>query len=102
LTAVTELAGVGRWAEPGDDWSGIWPHIRTPSDSCLKMTAPIHYTPRFSMEPSLRFFTNQYLSVVIASLAPVILVAFLSIPFTLGGHPGDVRTADASVSQHMT
>jgi len=66
------------------------------------MTVLIHYTQRFSMEPSLRLFTSQYFSVVIASLVPVVLVAFLSIPFTLGGHPGDVRTADASISRHTT
>ena len=51
---------------------------------------------------SLRQFARQYLAVVVAALLPVILTAFLSIPFNLGGHPGDVRAVDAAVLRHMT
>lgn len=47
-------------------------------------------------------FVRQYLGVVLASLVPVVLTAFLSIPFTLGGNPGDVRSAQAEASAHMT
>jgi hypothetical protein len=54
------------------------------------------------MDTSLRLFIRQYLGVVIATLAPVVLIAYLSIPFTLGGHPGAARTANAPVAQHMT
>jgi hypothetical protein len=54
------------------------------------------------MDTSLRLFASQFFSVVIAALAPVVLVTFLSIPFTLGGHPGDVRSASALAGQHMT
>lgn len=54
------------------------------------------------MNSSLRWFLSQYLGVVAATLAPVILVAFLSIPFSLGGHPGDARLAGGTVAQHMT
>lgn len=54
------------------------------------------------MPTSLRLFVSHYLCVVIAALAPVVLVTFLSVPFNLGGHPGDVRSAGALAGQHMT
>ncbi|MFZ4479820.1 MAG: hypothetical protein ACOYNZ_08015 [Rhodoferax sp.] len=54
------------------------------------------------MDSSLRFFIGQYLGVVAAALAPVILIAFLSIPYTLGGHPGDTRVLAEMPSPHMT
>lgn len=54
------------------------------------------------MDSSLRLFVSQYLGVVAATLVPVILMAFLSIPFSLGGHPGDERLTDTTASQHMT
>lgn len=54
------------------------------------------------MDSSLRLFISQYLGVVAATLAPVILMAFLSIPFSLGGHPGDERLVAGTTSQHMT
>ena len=54
------------------------------------------------MHPSLRQFARQYLAVVVAALLPVILTAFLTIPFNLGGHPGDVRALDVPATRHMT
>lgn len=54
------------------------------------------------MDSSLRLFVSQYLGVVAAALVPVILIAFLSIPYTLGGHPGDERPASVTAGQHMT
>ena len=54
------------------------------------------------MNSSLRFFIHELLSVVLAALVPVVLVAFLSIPYSLGGHPGEDRTGTAPSSQHMT
>lgn len=50
----------------------------------------------------LRLFIRQWLGVVLAALATVVLVAFLSIPYSLGGHPGEERTLAASGTQHMT
>lgn len=50
----------------------------------------------------LRQFIRQCLCVALAALAPVVLVAFLSIPYSLGGHPGDDRTTAALGTQHMT
>jgi hypothetical protein len=55
-----------------------------------------------AMHPFLRQFTRQYLAVVVAALLPVILTAFLTIPFNLGGHPGDVRALDVPATRHMT
>lgn len=54
------------------------------------------------MDSSLRLFIRQYIGVVFATLVPIVLVAFLSIPYTLGGHPGDERIANAPIEQHMT
>jgi hypothetical protein len=54
------------------------------------------------MNSSLRLFICELLGVVLAALVPVVLVAFLSIPYSLGGHPGEDRTATAPSSQHMT
>jgi hypothetical protein len=55
-----------------------------------------------SMDASLRIFVSQLAGVVFAALVPVILVAFLSIPFSLGGHPGEARPASALIGKHMT
>ena len=41
------------------------------------------------MHPSLALFARQFAGVVAATLVPVIAVAFLSIPLSLGGHPGE-------------
>ena len=54
------------------------------------------------MNSSLRLFMHQYLGVVAATLVPVVLVAFVSVPLALGAHPGEVRQASASVERHMT
>ncbi len=54
------------------------------------------------MNSSLRLFICELLGVVLAALVPVVLVAFLSIPYSLGGHTGEDRTATAPSSQHMT
>ena len=54
------------------------------------------------MTTPLRSFVSQLVGVVAAALVPVAIVAFLSIPFTLGGYPGEPRPHDALVGQHMT
>ncbi len=55
------------------------------------------------MNTSLRIFVQQYFGVVLATLIPVILIAFMSIPVTLGGgHADDFFAANAPVAQHMT
>jgi hypothetical protein len=76
--------------------------FRNPSEP----DATIHVSDRFNerhiMKAQQSEFVRQYLGVVLASLVPVVLTAFLSIPFTLGGNPGDVRSAQAEASAHMT
>ena len=47
------------------------------------------------MDTHLLAFIRQYAVVVLSTLMLVMAVAFLSIPFSLGGHPGEVDTAQA-------
>jgi len=47
-------------------------------------------------------FVHHFAGAVVAALIPVVLVAFLSIPLNLGGHPGEVRTVAMPASTHMT
>ena len=54
------------------------------------------------MDTSLRLFISEVAGAVAAALVPVIIVAFLSIPFTLGGHPGETRPAVALSWVHMS
>jgi hypothetical protein len=54
------------------------------------------------MNTSLRNVALPFVSVVIAALVPVVLAAFLTIPFNLGGHPGEERSAEVTLGQHMT
>jgi hypothetical protein len=47
-------------------------------------------------------FFRQFAGVALAALVPVVLTAFISIPMSLGGNPGEMRaTADTS-ARHMT
>jgi hypothetical protein len=55
-----------------------------------------------AMHPVLALFIRQYLYVVCAALVPVILTTFLSIPMSLGAHPGEVRSASVTADRHMT
>jgi hypothetical protein len=41
------------------------------------------------MHHSLALFVREFAGVVAATLMPVVAVAFLSIPLSLGGHPGE-------------
>ena len=54
------------------------------------------------MNSSLRVFARQLVLAVTAALVPVVLVAFLSIPYNLGGHPGEERRVDMRTATHMT
>jgi len=53
------------------------------------------------MHPELAFLIKQVAGVCIASLAVVVFVAFVTLPYALNGHPGEARAADATI-QHMT
>jgi hypothetical protein len=54
------------------------------------------------MDPSLAAFVRQFTGVVAAALAPVILVAFMCIPYTLGRHPGEAVDPAQAARRHMT
>jgi hypothetical protein len=54
------------------------------------------------MDSSLRMFIRQFAGVVLATLVPVILTAFMSVPASLGGHPGQASAANPAFTQHMT
>lgn len=54
------------------------------------------------MPPALSLFIRQYLGVVSATLVPVVLTAFLSIPLNLRGYPGEIPGAAATLERHMT
>ena len=54
------------------------------------------------MKSTQHSFIRQFAAVVAAALIPVVLVAFWSIPFNLGGHPGEVRVTTMQSSTHMT
>lgn len=54
------------------------------------------------MNPSLAAFVRQFTGVVAAALAPVILAAFVCIPYTLGRHPGEIPDPAQAAQRHMT
>ncbi len=54
------------------------------------------------MVTPLRMFVSQFVGVVAAVVTVVAVIAFLSIPFTLGAHPGEARPADLPAVKHMT
>lgn len=64
------------------------------------MTSLIHYKDN-TMDHNLLAFIRQFVGVVAAALAPVVLVSFLSMPYTLAGHPGEVQSP-AGAARHMT
>ncbi len=46
-------------------------------------------------------FPRQLLAAVLAGLVPVVLTAFLSIPFNLGRHPGEAPATEQPMLHHM-
>lgn len=54
------------------------------------------------MHPTLRQFIQEFTGVALASLVPVILTAFLSIPISLGANPGEPRVPTAGLDRHMS
>ncbi len=53
------------------------------------------------MHPALKQFIIQYVAVIGAVLIPVIVVSFLSMPYTMGGHPGEARVT-ATQPDHLS
>ncbi len=59
------------------------------------MIQPIYTSPEnFPMNSYLLRFIKHYLSVVFATLMLVSVFAFLVIPYSLCGHPGEERVAE--------
>jgi hypothetical protein len=54
------------------------------------------------MDSSLHVFVRQLAGAVAAALIPVVLIAFCSIPYSLGGHPGEARSIEVATPRHMT
>jgi hypothetical protein len=54
------------------------------------------------MHPELHTFLRQLAGVILATLVPVVLTAFVSMPMQLGQHPGEAGPAGARTVIHMT
>lgn len=54
------------------------------------------------MQIDLHQFLTRLAGVVVATLCPVVLATFLTLPFHLGRHPGEAPVGLAAASQHMT
>ena len=55
-----------------------------------------------SMQHDLREFLSRFVGTVVITLLPVVLIAFLSMPLSLGRHPGEVPLESSAPSAHMT
>ena len=54
------------------------------------------------MHPILSLFIRKYLLVVCGALAPVVLTAFVSMPFSLGNHPGEAHLVAVADIGHLS
>ncbi|MDE2604901.1 MAG: hypothetical protein KGL68_03165 [Burkholderiales bacterium] len=54
------------------------------------------------MHHELKIFAGQWLRAVLIALVPVVLTAFVTIPWNLGKHPGEPAMRVASAERHMT
>ncbi len=54
------------------------------------------------MHKELFSFAAQWLRVAVMTLVPVVLTAFLTIPWNLGGYPGQGSISIAAGERHMT
>ncbi len=54
------------------------------------------------MNTDLKSFMVSYLRVVLGTLMPIALIAFLSITYSLGGHPGEPISTATYSAMHMT
>jgi hypothetical protein len=55
-----------------------------------------HPAKRLAMNSDLRQFVTQTLSLVLGTLMLTGFFAFVTIPYSLGGHPGDAISSQAS------
>lgn len=54
------------------------------------------------MNADLKQFVQPLVLVIVATLFAVLTVAFLTMPYTLGTHPGDHPTEQLAAPRHMT
>ncbi len=54
------------------------------------------------MNHPLRAFALQIFGVVLTVLMLVAFVAFVSLPLTLGRHPGEPQSVEVPATRHMT
>lgn len=54
------------------------------------------------MNADLKNFVHPLVLVIVAALFAVLTVAFLTMPYTLGTHPGDPQTGQPAALRHMT
>lgn len=54
------------------------------------------------MHTELRRFLTQLIGVVAISLVPVVLTTFLTMPWSLGRHPGESAPPGTVELRHMT
>jgi hypothetical protein len=53
------------------------------------------------MHPDLHHFLSRLVGTILLALAPVVFTAFVSMPWTLSRHPGELVQVDAP-PRHMT
>jgi hypothetical protein len=54
------------------------------------------------MNTDLRNFVRPLAQVIAATLFAVFTVAFVTVPYTLGTHPGDPHAAQQGAPRHMS
>jgi hypothetical protein len=54
------------------------------------------------MNRDLACFYRHWLRVVLMTLVPVVFTAFVTIPYNLGGNPGQVAVAPAPGEHHVS
>jgi|PlaIllAssembly_1097288.scaffolds.fasta_scaffold287010_3 hypothetical protein len=54
------------------------------------------------MNNDLRHFLARWLGTVAMALVPVVIAAFITMPLSLGRHPGDAVPQGSAVLRHMT
>jgi hypothetical protein len=54
------------------------------------------------MHTDLREFLDRFVGTVVLTLVPVVLVAFMSMPLSLGHHPGEAAPDVGAPPSHMT
>ncbi len=54
------------------------------------------------MQHDLREFLSRFVGTVAMTLVPVVLIAFISMPLSLGRHPGEAAATAGAPIAHMT